>query len=105
MNNKRATTVPADKIQEYMSKFPRVTELIVEPSDGAKKRFRAIYFLDGVMKSTTFGSRYGTTFIDGASAQTRYSFHARARKIKNKRGQYTYEILGTPNSFSFWLLW
>lgn len=101
----RARTVPENRIKEYMKIFPSITNLSVEPATSAQKRFRAIYTQDGRTKSTNFGSRYGTTYIDGAGAVSRASFHARARRIKNKQGELTYKKAGTPNSFAFWLLW
>ena len=104
-NSDRATEVPRNKILSYMRNFPSVTELTVTPSKNQKKRFRAIYLLNGELRTTTFGSRYGVTHIDGADDKRRDNYRKRAMHIKNRNGDRTYRIPGSANSFSYWLLW
>ena len=52
-----------------------------------------------------FGSSKSQTFLEGASEEKRQAYQARASKIKNKEGQYTYMIPGTPNYYSYNILW
>ena len=49
-----------------------------------------------------FGAKNSQTFIEGASEQKRDSYRARASKITNKEGQYTYKIKYTPNFLAYW---
>jgi Family of unknown function (DUF5754) len=93
------------KIREYERRFPRVTKLQVRPSRKAEKRFRAEFLFDGQARAVDFGLRGATTYFDGAPRKKQKSYQARASKITNAAGQYTYKLPGTANSFSYWLLW
>lgn len=52
-----------------------------------------------------FGSDVSNTFLEGASEQKRNAYRARASKIKNKQGQFTYKIPGTANYYAYNILW
>jgi hypothetical protein len=52
-----------------------------------------------------FGARNSVTFLEGASEAKRDSYRARASKIKNKEGNFTYNIKYTPNFLSYFILW
>lgn len=52
-----------------------------------------------------FADPNATTFIDGADEKKRKSYLARASKITNKEGKYTYKIPYTANYLSYHLLW
>lgn len=56
-------------------------------------------------KKIHFGDPNAVTFIDGADENKRKSYRARASKIKNKQGQYTYEVYPTANWMAYNLLW
>lgn len=56
--------------------------------------------------SINFGAKNNSiAFLEGASEQKRNAYRARASKIKNKSGEYTYKIKYTPNFLSFNILW
>ena len=59
--------------------------------------------IDG--KTIHYGAKTSTTFIEGASEEKRKAYQARASKIKNKNGQYTYNLKYTPNFLAFHTLW
>jgi hypothetical protein len=52
-----------------------------------------------------FGAKNSQTFLEGASEAKRDSYRARASKIKNKEGNFTYNIKYTPNFLSYFILW
>ena len=56
-------------------------------------------------KITNFGDPNANTFYDGASQEKRKSYKARASKIKNKQGEYTYKKKGTANYLAYNVLW
>lgn len=56
-------------------------------------------------KKVHFGSATSTTFLEGADEKKRNAYRARASKIKDKNGRYTYKIPGTANYYAFHLLW
>ncbi len=92
------------KVNDYMKRFPQVKQLRVYPCLGAK-RYTAVFLLNNKRKVVHFGMKGGFTYLDGASEKKRNSYKARASKITNSEGMYTYRIPGTANSFSYWLLW
>lgn len=91
--------------EKYMKKFPKVKKLRLTESDRHGKRLKALFMLDGKKHTIHFGDFYSETYYDGASETKRRAYQARASKIKNKEGEFTYMIPGTANSFSYWLLW
>lgn len=56
-------------------------------------------------KTVHFGSDTSNTFLEGATEQKRNAYQARASKIKNKDGKYTYKIPYTANYLSYNILW
>jgi len=93
------------KIKEYTHRFPSVKNLQITSSDRKGKRFTATFVMGGETQNIHFGLKGAHTFYDGATQQKMLSYRARASKIKNKYGQYTYKIPGTANSFAYWILW
>ena len=89
----------------YKRRFPQISELKITNSKRAGKRFCAKFTLNGVRRTVHFGLDGAYTYYDGASPEKRNSYLARASKIKNASGKYTYLIPGTANSFAYWLLW
>jgi hypothetical protein len=87
-----------------MRRFPAVKNLVLCKTTGPK-RFAAEFTMGGKHRIVRFGDPNGSTYADGASSQKRNSYRARASKITNARGQYTYKIPGTANSLAYWLLW
>lgn len=92
------------KIIEYQRRFKNITDLVVQEINKVK-RYKATFKLHGKPKSVRFGQINAYTFLDGADQKKRNSYRARASKIKNNAGQYTYLIGGTANSLAYWLLW
>lgn len=92
-------------VAKYHRIFPSVKNLHILPSHSPHKRFTAIFNLNGRRRVVQFGQRGAFTFADGAPRSKRDSYLARASKITNARGQYTYRLPGTANSFAYWLLW
>jgi hypothetical protein len=88
-----------------MKRFPQVKNLIIYKSTRAGKRFTAEFDLAGVYHRVHFGLAGAFTWFDGAPATKRDSYRARASKIKNAQGRYTYKIAGTANSFAYYILW
>ena len=80
------------KIAEYTERFPYVTEMYITKSNRKNKRFKAKFILYGKHKVVHFGLLGAKTYFDGASKKKRDSYLARARKIKNKEGNYTYNL-------------
>lgn len=94
------------KRKEYLKRFPSVKKLIIYPSHRADKRFTAEFTLDNHPKKIHFGMKTATTFFDDSSLwEKRRLYQKRASKITNKFGEYTNEIPGTANSFSYYILW
>jgi hypothetical protein len=56
-------------------------------------------------KTIHFGDKNSTTFIEKEDEKKRMAYQARASKIKNKNGEYTYKIKYTPNYLAFHVLW
>lgn len=56
-------------------------------------------------KTIHFGQKGSQTFIEGASEKKRDAYRARASKITNKKGEYTYLIPFTNNYLSYHILW
>jgi len=52
-----------------------------------------------------FGMAKSTTFLEGADEKKRQLYLARASKIRNKKGEYTYKIKFTRSFLSYWILW
>lgn len=100
-----------ENVKKYAKKFPSVIGLRVRKLPGdSKKRFVADFTMDGKERRVQFGSPVAKTWIDfgtktDAAKIKRRSYRARASKIKNKSGVYTYMVPGTANSFAYWLLW
>lgn len=92
-------------ITAYIKKYPQIRDLYVIPSDVGNKRLTAIFNKNGKYKTVHFGLRGAFTYADGASKQKRDSYRARASKITNANGRFTYKIPGTANSFAYHLLW
>jgi len=95
----------ARKTQEYTRLFPSVTGLQVETSNRAGKRLVATFTLGGKRHTVHFGDASAYTWADGAPKSKRDSYRARASRITNGAGQYTYRIAGTANSFAYHILW
>ena len=93
------------KIKNYTRLFPRVKNLIIYKSTRAGKRFTAEFDLAGRHRMVHFGLAGAFTWFDGAEKTKRDSYRARASKIKNAAGKYTYKIAGTANSFAYHILW
>jgi hypothetical protein len=74
----------------------------ISPSPRKNKRF--VFFTTGA-KPIHFGDPRATTFADGASEKKRKSYRARASKIKNKAGEFTYNKRITANFLAYHLLW
>jgi len=93
------------KLKTYMRRFPSVKRLTVEPSTAANKRLTARFVMDGRPRTVHFGQAGAFTWADGADRAKRDAYRARASRITNAHGEYTYVIAGTANSFAYWLLW
>jgi len=92
-------------IQSYSARFPTVKNLIVFPSWLPTKRLVASFDLDEKKHIVHFGQRGAKTYADGTTKIRQRSYKARASKIKNNAGEYTYKIPGTANSLSYFVLW
>lgn len=82
----------------------------IEKSPRKNKKLRIIFSLKGVDGKIDsyyqdFGLSGSFTYADGASEQKRNAYRARASKMKNKQGEYTYKIPYTKNYLAYWLLW
>jgi hypothetical protein len=94
------------KINAYMRRFPAVKNLTIVKSKVKNKRLCAIFILKGKNYNINFGLDTATTYYDDPTLkEKRKSYIARASKITNKKGQYTYKIPGTANSFAYYILW
>ena len=94
------------RITAYKKIFPTVKNLKIGPSSAKNKRFCATFTLKGENKKVNFGLDTATTYFDDPSLKTkRYAYLARASKITNKDGKFTYKIAGTANSFAYYILW
>lgn len=94
-----------NKTEEYQKMFPEVKELIIYDSSKPEKRLTAEFFMYKKHYTIHFGLLGAFTFADGAPEKKRKSYQARASKITNKNGDYTYMIAGTANSFAYHILW
>lgn len=56
-------------------------------------------------KTIHFGSKDSQTYLEGADENKRKAYNARASKITNKIGEYTYLIRYTPNYLAYHVLW
>ena len=56
-------------------------------------------------KKINFGLKNSHTFLEGAPKQKRDAYRARASKITNKDGEYTYLNYNSPNYWAFHILW
>lgn len=56
-------------------------------------------------KKIHFGAKNSITHIEQQNEKKRDAYRARASKITNKNGEYTYKIKYTPNYLSFFVLW
>lgn len=92
-------------LAKYKKKFPQVKELSISKSNREGKRFVARFVMYGKQKTIHFGLHGAYTYFDGAPKSKRNAYRARASKITNLNGDYTYKIAGTANSFSYHLLW
>lgn len=52
-----------------------------------------------------FGQKDSITFLEGGTEEKRQSYKARASKIKNKQGRFTFKIPFTSNFLAYNLLW
>ena len=68
-----------------------------------KPRKKIMVIIDG--KRIDFGAKGSNTWLEGASKQKRDAYRARASKITNKNGEYTYLIRYTPNFLAYNILW
>jgi hypothetical protein len=93
------------KAADYMRRFPEVTHLSLTPSTAAGKRLTARFVMDGEERRVHFGLYGATTWADGADANKRKGYQARASKITDRYGRYTFNVPGTANSFAYWILW
>jgi ribosome-associated translation inhibitor RaiA len=95
----------AKKIAQYKKKFPTVKNLVITPSKRPEKRFKAEFDIGQKHKTIHFGLKGAYTYFDGAPNKKRRLYQARASKITNKSGVYTYRKAGTANSLAYWILW
>lgn len=94
------------KIKYYLNKFPDIKDLTIKRSNIDGKRYVAHFTKNNKRRTVHFGSDSRSTFFDDNTLlNKRKAYQARASKIKNKEGKYTYNISGTPNSFSYYILW
>lgn len=56
-------------------------------------------------KKIHFGAKNSYTYLEGADNKKKESYQARASKITNKNGEYTYKIKYTPNYLAYHVLW
>lgn len=56
-------------------------------------------------KTIHFGAKSSITWIEGASEQKKNAYQARASKITNTQGEYTYLVKYTPNYLAYHVLW
>lgn len=92
-------------IGKYRRLFPSVKNLHISPSSSPNKRLKAEFIMNGRPYIVHFGLKGAYTYADGAPISKRDSYRARASKITNAKGEYTYKIPGTANSFAYHLLW
>lgn len=93
------------KAAKYMREFPTVKNLhIVQNPKGSSRRFTATFDMKGDNYRVHFGTSYDTYF-DGAPKTKRDSYRARASKITNRNGKFTFRIAGTKNSLAYHILW
>lgn len=93
------------KVRKYMRLFPSVTDLQIYPSNRKGKRFTAEFTKGGKRQRVHFGQDTAHTYYDGASLEKRRGYRARASKITDKYGRYTYMRPGSANSFAYHILW
>lgn len=89
-----------DKVKKKLAEF-KVPYELVELSDKPNKKIKIV--ING--KVIHFGDKNSLTFLEGADDKKRKAYQARASKITNKDGEYTYKIRYTPNFLSFNILW
>lgn len=102
-----------DRLQErfniYERRFPRIKifSFRYEPKEFPTKRVLVQFLVKGDKRLHTvvFGQRGAQTYFDGASREKRDAYRARASRIKNAAGRFTFKIAGTPNSFAYFILW
>ena len=76
------------------------------PSKAKGKKFSVYVKKNNKVKLINFGAKgYPDFRSKTATKQQRKSYLARARKIKNKSGQYTYKLKHSPNYWSYHYLW
>jgi hypothetical protein len=90
-----------DLVQKKLHKL-RIPFISVGISEKKGKKLR-ITLMDG--HTVDFGARGSQTYLEGASESKRKAYQARASKIKNKAGEFTYQKKYTPNFLSYWVLW
>lgn len=105
------------KIPSYLKKFQNIKSIDIQPTDKKDKKYKAIITdKNGKIKTIHFGYKDSYTWsdfvADGKPSSLRdemkkkkYAYKARASKIINKQGEYTYLIPETANSLAYWLLW
>lgn len=89
----------------YKRKFPQVKNLEITESNKPDKRLKAEFIMNNKKYTVHFGQKKAYTYVDGASTIKRNRYKARASKITNKNGEYTYLLPGTANSLSYHILW
>ena len=89
-----------DKVKKNLKKY-KIPYDKVELSPKKDKKIRIT--IDG--RPIDYGLKTSQTWIEGANETKKNSYQARASKIKNSKGEYTYKIRYTPNFLSFWTLW
>lgn len=73
----------------------------VQLSDRPNKKIKIV--ING--RVIHFGAKGSITYLEQTNEQKRAAYRARASKIKNKNGEYTYKIKYTPNYLAFNVLW
>ena len=89
-----------EKVKQRLIKL-KVPFTDLSLSDRPNKKIKII--ING--KIIHYGDKNSHTYIEGADEKKRNAYRARASKIKNKNGQYTYLIKYTPNYLAYWTLW
>jgi hypothetical protein len=89
-----------DKVKKNLKKY-KIPYDYVMLSDKPNKKIKIS--ING--KIIHYGLKGSQTWIEGASEDKKNSYQARASKITNKNGEYTYKIRYTPNFLSYWTLW
>tara|TARA_R110002072_G_scaffold97278_2_gene213872 strand:+ start:1548 stop:1808 length:261 start_codon:yes stop_codon:yes gene_type:complete len=74
-------------------------------SKAKNKKFSVYVMKDGKKKLIHFGSSLHQDFRQHKDEKRRKSYLARAKGIKNKKGELTWKLKNTPNYWSVHYLW